>query len=160
MGHKLHSYTIAYKLTYTRQLIKSSFSTSSSAVSQNYITETNNAHVIFGNSALLKCEIPSFVADFISVESWVDSDSNHYYKSGQEYGKWIVHNDLWLFDVDLRVPIVWLDLIIFCNIFTLQLSLKTTSQKLTTPRWLWETPRSSNVTFRVLLPILYLWKAG
>ncbi len=30
--------------------------------------------VIGGNSALIKCSIPSFVADFVSVTAWVDSE--------------------------------------------------------------------------------------
>lgn len=31
-------------------------------------------YVIRGNAAVLKCSIPSFVADFVKVESWVDED--------------------------------------------------------------------------------------
>lgn len=29
-------------------------------------------YVIKGNSAILKCSIPSFVSDFVKVESWID----------------------------------------------------------------------------------------
>lgn len=29
-------------------------------------------YVIRGNAAVLKCSIPSFVADFVRVESWID----------------------------------------------------------------------------------------
>lgn len=29
-------------------------------------------YVIKGNSAVLKCSIPSFVADFVYVEAWID----------------------------------------------------------------------------------------
>lgn len=31
-----------------------------------------NEYVIKGNAAILKCSIPSFVADFVQVVSWVD----------------------------------------------------------------------------------------
>jgi len=31
-------------------------------------------NVIVGNDALLKCDIPSFVQDFISVDSWVSNE--------------------------------------------------------------------------------------
>jgi hypothetical protein len=31
-----------------------------------------NEYVIKGNAAILKCSIPSFVADFVHVVSWVD----------------------------------------------------------------------------------------
>ncbi len=34
--------------------------------------------IIVGNSVLLKCTIPSFVADFVSVASWVDSEGIEY----------------------------------------------------------------------------------
>ena len=62
-----------------------------SVVTQSYITEAHNQHVILGNSALLKCEIPSFVADFVSVVSWSDNQGLEYYSSSsnrrQSYGK-------------------------------------------------------------------------
>ena len=56
-------------------------------VAQAYTMGTSDAYVIVGNSALLKCEIPSFVADFVSVVSWVDSDNSEYFSSGQTWGK-------------------------------------------------------------------------
>lgn len=33
-------------------------------------------YVIRGNTAVLKCSIPSFVADFVRVESWIDNAEN------------------------------------------------------------------------------------
>ena len=48
-------------------------------VSQPYVTETHNTYVINGNSALFKCEIPSFVVDFVSVEGWVDGDGQEFF---------------------------------------------------------------------------------
>ena len=49
-------------------------------VSQEYTTDADHkVYVIIGNSALIKCQIPSFVADFISVTSWVDSDGIEYF---------------------------------------------------------------------------------
>ena len=32
--------------------------------------------VIHGNDAILKCSIPSFVADFVSISGWIDSEGN------------------------------------------------------------------------------------
>lgn len=49
-----------------------------SVVTQNYLVEVNNEHVIRGNSAVIKCSIPSFVADFVSVLSWNDNTGNEY----------------------------------------------------------------------------------
>jgi hypothetical protein len=34
--------------------------------------------VIKGNSGILKCEVPSFVADFLQIVAWVDGDENSY----------------------------------------------------------------------------------
>lgn len=48
-------------------------------VIQEYDTDFHKAYVINGNDALLKCEIPSFVADFVTVESWIDSNENEYF---------------------------------------------------------------------------------
>lgn len=47
-------------------------------VSQYYITEAENEYVIRGNAAVLKCKIPSFVADFVQVEAWIADDSKVY----------------------------------------------------------------------------------
>ncbi|XP_059621855.1 cell adhesion molecule Dscam2 [Phlebotomus argentipes] len=47
-------------------------------VQQFYEAEVNNEYVIRGNSAVLKCSIPSFVADFVSVLSWQDDNGNTY----------------------------------------------------------------------------------
>ena len=35
-------------------------------------------YVILGNDVLLKCNIPSFVADFVAVTGWLDSEGTEY----------------------------------------------------------------------------------
>lgn len=40
------------------------------------MTEAENEYVIRGNSGILKCKIPSFVADFVHVETWISVDDN------------------------------------------------------------------------------------
>lgn len=47
-------------------------------VTQYYEAEVVSEYVIRGNTAVLKCNIPSFVADFVKVEAWVDSDGGQY----------------------------------------------------------------------------------
>lgn len=47
-------------------------------VSQQYSTGSEEEYVIKGNSATLKCKIPSFVNDFVTVDSWLDSDGQIY----------------------------------------------------------------------------------
>lgn len=54
-------------------------------VSQHYEEDIHKAFVIRGNSAILKCDIPSFVADFVNVISWhTDQEENFF--PGTEYG--------------------------------------------------------------------------
>lgn len=54
-------------------------------ISQFYDTDVNKAYVIRGNAAILKCEIPSFVADFVSVVSW-HTDQDEVFYPGTNYG--------------------------------------------------------------------------
>ena len=44
-----------------------------SVVTQDYSIYISPAHVIRGNDVLLKCDIPSFVSDFVQVSNWVDN---------------------------------------------------------------------------------------
>ncbi|CAH3959398.1 unnamed protein product [Pieris brassicae] len=55
-------------------------------VQQQYESEVNNEYVIRGNSAILKCSIPSFVADFVSVISWHDEQENSFTINGTKEG--------------------------------------------------------------------------
>lgn len=55
-------------------------------VNQFYQTDGENEYVIRGNSAILKCKVPSFIADFVFVEAWIDSDGNEYHYDAQELG--------------------------------------------------------------------------
>lgn len=43
-------------------------------VTQFYLSEAENEYVIKGNAAVMKCKIPSFVADFVQVEAWIDAE--------------------------------------------------------------------------------------
>lgn len=54
-------------------------------MAQSYEVEADNEYVIRGNSAVMKCEVPSFVADFVSVEMWVDSAGNSF-RPDTDYG--------------------------------------------------------------------------
>lgn len=47
-------------------------------VTQYYEAEVVSEYVIRGNTAVLKCNIPSFVSDFVMVEAWVGSDGSLY----------------------------------------------------------------------------------
>ncbi|XP_050054033.1 cell adhesion molecule DSCAML1 isoform X3 [Aphis gossypii] len=75
--------------TYTRD--------STEMVIQNYVTEAENEYVIRGNTAIVKCKIPSFVADFVSVDAWIaDNDTTFTVhtifntNNNNNYGKYLV----------------------------------------------------------------------
>ena len=55
-------------------------------VSQDYATRVNDFDVILGNSAIMKCEIPSFVTDFVSVINWSDNNAAEFYFSQNTMG--------------------------------------------------------------------------
>ncbi|XP_036142511.1 Down syndrome cell adhesion molecule-like protein Dscam2 isoform X18 [Monomorium pharaonis] len=59
-------------------------------VTQYYEAEVVSEYVIRGNAAILKCTIPSFVAEFVSVESWVGSDGSVFKPSTDYDGKYLV----------------------------------------------------------------------
>ena len=58
-----------------------------SVVNQEYMARVHGEDVIQGNNALVKCSIPSFVADLISVISWEDTAGNIYNADPLSYGK-------------------------------------------------------------------------
>ena len=55
-----------------------------SAVVQNYRTAIPEEFVIRGNDALVKCSIPSFVTDFVSVLSWTVQSTENKLEVSQE----------------------------------------------------------------------------
>nr|XP_036670186.1 Down syndrome cell adhesion molecule-like protein Dscam2 isoform X46 [Drosophila suzukii] len=59
-------------------------------VNQFYEAEIMTEYVIRGNAAVLKCSIPSFVADFVRVETWIDDEGNVLSFSDNYDGKYLV----------------------------------------------------------------------
>lgn len=59
------------------------------AVTQNYASEPINEYVILGNDAIIKCSVPSFMSDFISIVGWTDESGNEFrvYGEDQKLGK-------------------------------------------------------------------------
>ena len=55
--------------------------------SQHFEVDIFRESVIIGNDAIFKCSVPSFVSDFVTIDSWVDSEGN--VLSGQISGKCI-----------------------------------------------------------------------
>lgn len=45
-------------------------------VAQSYAVSLMEEYVLRGNAAILKCHIPSFVADYVAVVSWIESEGD------------------------------------------------------------------------------------
>ena len=59
---------------------------------QSYRVDVGVAQVIIGNEVLLKCDIPSFATDYVSVSDWVDSEGFSYSREnnlGKSYLNWL-----------------------------------------------------------------------
>ena len=56
-------------------------------VSQDYVARVHEIDVILGNAGLLKCEIPSFVIDFVSVINWVNDQGEELFSAQNSIGK-------------------------------------------------------------------------
>ncbi|XP_050054057.1 cell adhesion molecule Dscam2 isoform X27 [Aphis gossypii] len=59
-------------------------------VTQFYDTDVNKAYAIRGNSVIIKCETPSYVADFLTVVSWHTDNGDVYYPGNKNDGKYLV----------------------------------------------------------------------
>ncbi|XP_046417320.1 Down syndrome cell adhesion molecule-like protein Dscam2 isoform X2 [Neodiprion virginianus] len=62
----------------------------SDVVGQRYAVNVMDEHVLRGNAAILKCHIPSFVAEFVEVDSWVQDESTNIYARPDYDGKYLV----------------------------------------------------------------------
>lgn len=60
-------------------------------VTQYYEADVNKEHVIRGNSAVMKCLIPSFVADFVEVVSWHTDENDTYFARTTDMGSFVSH---------------------------------------------------------------------
>lgn len=63
----------------------------SAVVSQFYVTEAENEYVIRGNAAVMKCKIPSFVADFVLIDAWIADDGKMLKYGNENYGIYFAH---------------------------------------------------------------------
>lgn len=55
-------------------------------VQQFYQARVIDEFVLRGNAGLLKCNLPSFVADFVEIESWIDDDGTVIFRNSTEFG--------------------------------------------------------------------------
>lgn len=65
---------------------------------QAYSVNVMDEHVLRGNTGILKCHIPSFVADYVFVSAWIeDEDTEIYTESEQQFA----HGNIGIFTVVL-----------------------------------------------------------
>lgn len=58
-------------------------------MAQFYETRVVDEFVLRGNSVIMKCNLPSFVADFVYVEAWIstdDSEIEEYFPNNTKWG--------------------------------------------------------------------------
>lgn len=67
---------------------------------QFYDTDVNKEYAIRGNSAVLKCVVPSFVADFVTVLSWHTDQGEEFVRQDTEMGT-ILNNASHFFQIRL-----------------------------------------------------------
>jgi len=56
-------------------------------VRQKYEVQVRDAYVLAGNTAVLKCEIPAFVKEYVAVTSWFQDSAFNIYPTA-ESGEW------------------------------------------------------------------------
>lgn len=61
-------------------------------VAQNYEIDVIKEFAIRGNSAVMKCQVPSYVSDFVQIISWITEDSEYVLKA--DYGRKISVNSV------------------------------------------------------------------
>lgn len=72
-------------------------------MNQYYAAEILKEYVIRGNTAILKCNIPSFVADYVSVEGWLVDDVLDLLPTKDNYGKHNIINNAATHHVNVEV---------------------------------------------------------
>lgn len=75
---------------------------SSSVVNQKYSVQVHDEYVLTGNTALLKCQVPTYMSEIVMVTAWVQDTGMHLYPNTDIGGKYIVlpNGDLYVDNVN------------------------------------------------------------
>lgn len=67
-------------------------------VKQKYDVQVHDEYVTAGNTAVLKCKIPNYVAEYVMVTSWVQDEAINIYPNTDIGGKYVVlsNGDLYI----------------------------------------------------------------
>ena len=80
----LNNYVVEYCGRCTFQIICGIYP--KTVVSQDYDSDADKEYVIAGNSAIVKCDIPSFIADFVTVTGWLEESQDIEYFPSNNFG--------------------------------------------------------------------------
>ncbi|CAM1309784.1 Uncharacterised protein at_DN2487 [Pycnogonum litorale] len=101
---KVHSSGYRCQATNTYGSIISQVTTVKAVVDQEYRTQVYDEYVILGNTAVLKCNIPSYISDYVQVISWMINEDvriSSNYQQDNKYGIQM-NGDLHIRNVDNR----------------------------------------------------------
>lgn len=72
-------------------------------VQQFYQTRVIDEFVLRGNAAILKCNLPSFIADFVYVEAWIADDGTEILPNNDDFGMMDHDDDYEIFCSHLKL---------------------------------------------------------
>lgn len=67
-------------------------------INQKYSVQVHDEYVISGNTAVLRCQVPSYVADYVVVTAWIQDNGLHLYPNTDIGGKYnvLANGDLYI----------------------------------------------------------------
>lgn len=73
-------------------------------VNQKYTVQVHDEYVMAGNTALLKCQVPTYMSEIVMVTAWVQDTGMHLYPNTDIGGKYIVlpNGDLFVDNVSVN----------------------------------------------------------
>nr|XP_022920801.1 Down syndrome cell adhesion molecule-like protein Dscam2 isoform X2 [Onthophagus taurus] len=100
--HDVHSALYKCKLQSALGTVLSRDVHVKAVVKQKYDIQVHDVYVISGNTAVLKCKIPSYVAEYVMVTSWVQDGNINIYPNTDIGGKYVVlgNGDLYISNAD------------------------------------------------------------
>ncbi|XP_070509703.1 cell adhesion molecule Dscam1 isoform X3 [Chironomus tepperi] len=99
--HEIHASVYRCKLKNLVGVILSREVHVKAVIDQKYTVQVHDEYVILGNTAVLKCQVPSYVSDYVVVTAWILNTGVHLYPNTDIGGKYnvISNGDLYITNV-------------------------------------------------------------
>ncbi|XP_060519429.1 cell adhesion molecule Dscam2 isoform X3 [Cylas formicarius] len=96
--HDIHAALYRCKLKSMLGIVISREVHAKAVMKQKYDIQVHDEYVLAGNTAVLKCKIPNYVADYVLVTSWIQDDNINIYPNTDIGGKYVVlaNGDLYI----------------------------------------------------------------